>query len=472
MAIAVNGNGQVSFTEKRARNQGRRGYEQNNNVIPMTDAAFNQLQQTVRAKWLPTAKITTERDAFSNTANYFTTTQVRQLLLLISSESNRLVLAELAYPRVTDPASFTQVYDVFNSTSSRNDLALFVQNNPNYNNTNNNNNDRDRNWRNNNNNNNGYKTPMADYPFSQLVQTVNSQYNQSAKYNTISGTFNNSANYFTTSQVRQLLTLIDSEGEKLALAKQSYLRVTDPANFSTLYDLFYNASSRNELNNYVVQNGGTGNYNNNSRTPMVDYQFSQLVQTVNSQYSQSAKYNTISGAFNNSINYFTTYQVRQLLSLISTESEKLALAKQSYLRVSDPANFSTLYDLFYNQSSRNDLNNYVVQNGGTGNYNNNLRTPMTDAAFAQVLQKVSNHFLPWDKVRDARDAFSNTVNFFSTSQVRQVLTVITSEADRLELAKLAWSRTTDPAYFTQLFDLFASQANRDELNAYIVAHPY
>ena len=448
----------------------------------MSDAVFDQLQQTVRTKWLPTAKITIESDAFLNTANYFTTIQVRQLLLLISSEANRLALAKLAYPRVTDPASFTQLYDVFNSNSSRDDLALFVQNNPNYNNTNNNNNDRndrdrDRNDRDRRNNNSGYKTPMADYTFTQLLETVNSQYSQSAKYNTISGSINNGANYFTTSQVRQLLRLINSESEKLALAKQSYLRVTDPANFSTLYDLFYNASSKDELNNYVVQNGGTGNYNNNSRTPMVDYQFSQLVQTVNSQYNQSEKYNTISGAFNNSVNYFTTYQVTQLLSLINTEGEKLALAKQSYLRVTDPANFNTLYDLFYNQSSRNELNNYVVQNGGTGNnnngnYNNNSRTPMTDAAFSQVLQKVSNHFLPWDKARDARDAFNNTANYFSSTQVRQVLTVITSEADRLELAKLAWSRITDPTYFSQLSDLFTSQSNRDELNAYVAAHPY
>jgi hypothetical protein len=50
--------------------------------------------------------------------------------------------------------------------------------------------------------------------------------------------------------------------------------------------------------------------------------------------------------------------------------------------------------------------------------------------------------------------------------------VIASENDKLELAKLAWSRVTDPAYFTQLFDLFTTQAYRDDLNAYIQAHPF
>ena len=32
---------------------------------------------------------------------------------------------------------------------------------------------------------------------------------------------------------------------------------------------------------------------------------------------------------------------------------------------------------------------------------------MADAIFTQVLQKASNHFLLWDKVRDIRDAYNN-----------------------------------------------------------------
>ena len=361
MNIAINGNGQVTFRETRIRNRGNRGNRGNQQMVtPMADVTFNQLLQNIRSRWTQSSKITGERDAFNNTANYFTSEQVRQLLLQISSESNRLALAKLAYARVADPTNFTQIYSsVFNSKAARNNMDVFIQNNPNNNTTSN------------------------------------------------TGNWNNN------------------------------------------------------------------NTNNTYRTPMGDYQFSQLLQTVNSQYSQSAKYSTISGSLNNSANYFTTAQIRQLLSVISSETDRLALAKQSYLRVSDPANFTTLYDLFYNQSYRNDLNNYVIQNGGSGTtVQYNTRTPMDDATFSQVLQKVSNHFLPWDKVRDARDAFNNTSYYFSTSQIRQILTVISSENDRLDLAKLAWSRVTDPNNFTQLYDMFTSQANRDALNAYILAHPY
>ncbi len=96
---------------------------------------------------------------------------------------------------------------------------------------------------------------------------------------------------------------------------------------------------------------------------------------------------------------------------------------------------------------------------------------MTDATFQDVLQKVSNHFLPWDKVKDARAAFNNTSYYFTTSQIRQVLNVISSENDRLELAKLAWSRVTDPSYFSSLYDMFTTQANRDDLSNYVQTHP-
>jgi len=366
MDITVAGNGQVTFAERRIRNRGNRNYNQQN-VPAMSDAAFGVLLQNVRAKWIQSSKITAERDAFINTSNYFSTDQVRQLLLLIGSEPNRLALAKLAYPRVVDPANFTQLYDVFNSTASRNDLNTFIRNNPNNNGYNRDNRDYDRD--NNNNNNNGqYRTAMADYQFSQLLQNANSQYSQSDRVIAIRNALSNSNTYFLTSQIRQLLSIVNSEGDRLSLAKQSYLRVSDPANFTSLYDLLYNQASRNDLNNYVIQNGGNSTYNNNTQ------------------------------------------------------------------------------------------------------YNN--RIAMNDATFSQVLQKVNNHFLPWDKVRDARDAFNNTAYYFSTSQIRQILSVILTENDRLELAKLAWSRVTDPNYFTQLFDLFTNQANRNDLNAYIQAHPF
>jgi len=316
---------------------------------------------------------------------------------------------------------------------------------------------------------------MADYQFSQLLQTVNSQYSQSGKVTAITGAFNNASNYFSTAQIRQLLSLVNSESDRLALAKQSYARVSDAAAFTSLYDLFYSQSSRDDLNNFI---NGNSNTQTNTRTVMADYQFNQLLQNVNSQYNQAGKFNAITSAFNTTGNYFSTAQVRQLLSVVNSESDRLALAKLSYLRVIDAVNFTSLYDLLYSQASRNDLNTYVIQNGGTGtNVQTNIRIPMADATFNQIYQKARNHIRPSSTVTELKDAFNNTSYYFSTAQIRQLLSLISnsilsSETDLLEVAKLSWHRVTDPVNFTQLFDLFTTQANRDALSAYIQARPY
>lgn len=473
MNIRVNGNGRVSFSEIDIENQSDQGNDEQNNIMPMADVKFEQLLQSVRSKYLQSSKVSVERNAFLTTSNYFTTEQVSQLLSLISSEANKLELAKLAYPRVSDPANFTQLYEVFTSENSKDEMNIFIRNNPNNNSTNNNNNNNNGNWGNNN-----TKAPMADYQFNQLLQTINGQYSQGGKFNTISGAFNNNSNYFSTSQIRQLLSVINAERDRLALAKQSYSRVSDPSSFSSLYDLFYSQASRDELNNFI---SGNGNSNNNTRNPMADYQFNQLVQNINSQYNQAGKFNIVRDAFNTSATYFSTAQIRQILSLINGESDRLALAKLSYARVYDAANFPSLYDLLYNQSSRNDLNNYVIQNGGTGStVQTTSRTPMTDALFNQLYQKASAHIRPSSTIEDLRQFFNNGSYYFSTAQISRLLSLVTtsilsplaSETDMLEVAKLSWHRVTDPANFPQLFSLFTNQANRDALNAYIQARPY
>jgi hypothetical protein len=113
-------------------------------------------------------------------------------------------------------------------------------------------------------------------------------------------------------------------------------------------------------NNNGGYNGNNGGYNggyNRYRAPMADYQFSQLLQTVRGKWFQSGKVNAEKNAFNSG-SYFSTFQVRQLLQLINSESNRLELAELSYRIVSDPGNFTQLYDLF-NKRNRNELEKYI-----------------------------------------------------------------------------------------------------------------
>ena len=67
----------------------------------------------------------------------------------------------------------------------------------------------------------------------------------------------------------------------------------------------------------------------------------------------------LSEIFATETNYFTVSQAKQLIQLVSAESNRLELAKSAYGNITDPENFNLIYDLLSSQSSRNELSNYV-----------------------------------------------------------------------------------------------------------------
>jgi hypothetical protein len=320
----------------------------------------------------------------------------------------------------------------------------------------------------NNNNQSVAGAQISDYDFNELLQSVQAKRSQYLKVTTVRNAFENSANYFSTAQIRQLLSYVTSERNKLDLVKLSYRGVTDPYNFTQLSDLFSSTAYRNEFNNYVSVNSGQVNNNNNNtaRTQMTDYDFNRLLQNVQGQWSQSLKAQSLRDAFANVNNYFSTAQLRQLLPLITSESDRLDLAKLSYRGVTDTYNFAQLADLFYTSTYRNEFNNYISVTTGQGTYNT-VKTQMTDYQFNQLLQNVQGQWSQSLKAETERSAFTNTNNYFSTAQIRQLLSLITSESDRLDLAKLSYRTVMDPAYFPQLADLFYNTSYRNEFNNYV-----
>ena len=74
----------------------------------------------------------------------------------------------------------------------------------------------------------------------------------------------------------------------------------------------------------------------------------------------------LTGVFNKETNYFTVAQVKQLIPMVTLESKRLELAKSSYNNITDPANFTQLYDLFSTQASKDELAAYVLANAKNG----------------------------------------------------------------------------------------------------------
>ena len=415
--------------------------EDSNLYIAMSDAGFNSLHHSIQQQWPVSTQMNSLTNAFNDANNYFTTFQAKQLIQLISAESNRLQLAKLSYRSIVDRGNFNQLYDLLNSQASINELRVYV---------------------NNYNTGSSSNVAMSDINFNSLHQSIQQQWPVSNQVNSLTNAFNNSNNYFTTAQAKQLIQIVIAESSRLHLAKSSYRSITDPVNFSQVYNLLNSQASINELVAYV------NNYNTgaNPTLAMSDANFNSLHQNIQQQWPVSNQVNSLTNAFINTNNYFTTYQARQLIQIVSAESSRLQLAKSSYRSITDPVNFNQVYNLLNSQASINELVAYV------NNYNIGT-TPnpaMSDANFNTLFQTIEKQYFPFEQMNSLTNVFNNSSNYFTSAQAKQLIPLVSSESNRLQLAKLSYRTITDRGNFNQLYDLLNSEANRNELDAYVKAY--
>jgi len=318
-------------------------YNVGSSSTAMTTARFNTIYKTAQRQPTTNSKVSYIYNIFTNTNNYLTVSQARQLVLLAPDETNRLYLAKVSYRSIIDKNSFSQMYTVLNNQASRNELSNFVNtysdsNNPVY-----------------------TKVAMKEADFNVLYRDVQNRYGLNAKMSALESIFANENYYFTVAQARQLIQLVSSETNRLELAKASYNNIVDQVNFNQLYDVLSSTASRNELENYVrgyqTTPGSTSPVY--TRTPMSTNSYSALYDDVRNTFGLGAKMSRLTEIFDNENYYFTVAQAKQMIQLVSAESNRLQLAKSAYGNITDPENFNLMYDLLTSQSSKNELSSYV-----------------------------------------------------------------------------------------------------------------
>jgi hypothetical protein len=123
-------------------------------------------------------------------------------------------------------------------------------------------------------------------------------------------------------------------------------------------------------------------------------------------------------------------------------------------------------------NGRNNNGGYGQNNGGynKGGYGNGYNQAVSSGEFQQLVANVRSEWFASGKLNTAKQGISNY--YFATSQVGQLMQLFSSDNDKLELAKLAYSKTVDPANYTSLYNLFSYQGSRDDLNAFIRGQHY
>jgi hypothetical protein len=445
IVIAANGSVQLKETKWRSGSNNNNGQV----MVAMNEADFNNLYSSIRNQWRSATRTTMVSDAFANTNYYFTTAQAKQLIQLINSQSSRFTLAKASYRSITDPTNFTQMYDVLNSQSYRDQLEAYVST---Y-------------------NAGSSSTAMTTATFNSIYRTAQRQSTTNSKVSYIYNAFTNTNNYFTVAQARQLVQLAPDEANRLYLAKISYRSIIDRSNFSQMSTLLNTQASRNELNIFI------NTYDNSNpvytRVAMKEADFNTLYRDIQNRYGLGAKMAALSNAFANENYYFTTAQTRQLILLVSDENNRLELAKGSYDNIVDQANFSQLYSIFSN-SSRNELEVYVRDHQNSPVYTPPVytRTPMSSSSFTSIYNEVRNTYGLGAKMSRLTEIFANETYYFTVAQAKQLIQLVSAENNRLELAKSAYGNITDPENFNQMYDVLTSQTSKNELSSYVNTYSY
>ena len=445
LQIIIAANGSVQLKEIKWKS----GNNSGQNVVAMSETDFTNLYNSIRNQWRSSQRMTMVSDAFANTNYYFTTAQAKSLVQLVSSQSNRFTLAKASYRSITDPTNFTQMYDALNSQSHRDQLAAYVST---Y-------------------NAGSSSTAMTASRFNTIYKTAQRQSTINSKVSYIYNTFTNTNNYFTVAQARQLVQLAPDEANRLYLAKISYRSIIDRTNFSQMNTLLTTQAGRNELNIFV------STYDNSNpvytKVAMKEADFNILYRDVQNRYGLGAKMSALSNAFANENFYFTTAQTRELVQLVSAESNRLELAKAAYDNIVDQANFNQLYDIF-STSSRNELEIYVKDHQGSPVYTPPVytRTAMSNTSFTSLYNEVRNTYGFGAKMSRLTEIFATETYYFTVAQAKQLIQLVSSESNRLELAKSAYGNITDTENFNLIYDVLTSQSSKNELSTYVNTYSY
>jgi hypothetical protein len=91
----------------------------------MNAGEFRQVTDQIRKEWFDANRMISVKTIMDK--NNFTTRQVKELMYLLTFESNKLELAKYAYRKTIDKENYWQLNDVFTFSSSKEELARFIR---------------------------------------------------------------------------------------------------------------------------------------------------------------------------------------------------------------------------------------------------------------------------------------------------------------------------------------------------------
>ena len=86
---------------------------------------FNQAKESLRKEWFENTRLTTAKQIIDR--NYFTSQQVKEMMLLFTFENNRLDIAKYAYGKTVDKGNYFIVNDAFTFNRTKKNWSEYIR---------------------------------------------------------------------------------------------------------------------------------------------------------------------------------------------------------------------------------------------------------------------------------------------------------------------------------------------------------
>jgi Domain of unknown function (DUF4476) len=97
----------------------------NNYSRAMSNTDFAQAKESLRREWFENTRLATAKQIIDQ--NYFTSQQVKEMVLLFTFENNRLDIAKYAYGKTVDKGNYFLMNDAFAFNSNKEKLSEYIR---------------------------------------------------------------------------------------------------------------------------------------------------------------------------------------------------------------------------------------------------------------------------------------------------------------------------------------------------------
>ena len=97
----------------------------NNNSRAISSNDFAQAKESLRKEWFENKRLETAKQIIDQ--NYFTSQQVKEMVLLFTYENNRLDIAKYAYGKTVDKGNYFIMNDAFTFNSNKEKLSEYIR---------------------------------------------------------------------------------------------------------------------------------------------------------------------------------------------------------------------------------------------------------------------------------------------------------------------------------------------------------